>query len=179
MIPSWPLKGAVDAGRVSMIAEARGRCLSRNSSRLRAANSPIPKMHTSRANSCVNPRVERFESRRDSSCSSRNLTFPPAEPESVTRAERLSASRVYEAAMRIRTDGKFAYREELVDDVADRLNENTRVGAVEASAEFTQAMLPALEQAVEHPDMTEELAEILSTRSVDVEYCVETGVNVD
>ncbi|EMA55679.1 DUF7692 domain-containing protein [Halococcus salifodinae] len=81
--------------------------------------------------------------------------------------------------MRIRTDGKFAYREELVDDVADRLNENTRVGAVEARAEFTQAMLPALEQAVEHPDMTEELAEILSTRSVDVEYCVETGVNVD
>jgi len=81
--------------------------------------------------------------------------------------------------MRIRTDGKFAYREELVDDVADRLNENTRVSAVEASAEFTQAMLPALERAVEHPDMTEELAEILSTRSVDVGYRVETGVTID
>ena len=81
--------------------------------------------------------------------------------------------------MRIRTDGKFAYREELVDDVADLLGESTRVGAVEASTEFTQAMIPALERAVEHPDMTEELAEILSTRVVDIEYEVSTGVNVE
>jgi hypothetical protein len=80
--------------------------------------------------------------------------------------------------MRIRTDGKFAYREELVDDVADQLGENTRVGAVEASYEFTQAMLPALAEAVEHPDMTEELAEILTTRVVDVEYRVEADVSV-
>ena len=80
--------------------------------------------------------------------------------------------------MRIRTDGKFAYREDLVDNVADLLNENTRVGAVEASCEFTQAMLPALAEAVEHEDMTEELAEILSTRVVDVEYEVSTDVNV-
>jgi hypothetical protein len=55
------------------------------------------------------------------------------------------------AAIRIRTDGKFAYREELVDDVAGLLDENTRVGAVEALCEFTQAMLPALAKAVEHP----------------------------
>ena len=80
--------------------------------------------------------------------------------------------------MRIRTDGKFAYREELIDDVADLLGENTRVGAVEASCEFTQQMLPALAKAVEHPDMTEELAEVLSTRAVDVECEVSTGVNV-
>jgi hypothetical protein len=80
--------------------------------------------------------------------------------------------------MRIRTDGKFAYREDLVDDVADLLDENTRVGAVEASCEFTQAMLPALAEAVEHPDMTPELAEILSTRVIDVEYEVSTGVSV-
>ena len=38
--------------------------------------------------------------------------------------------------MRIRTDGKFTYREDLVDDIADLLGENTRVGAVEASHEF-------------------------------------------
>ena len=80
--------------------------------------------------------------------------------------------------MRIRTDGKFAYREDLVDDVAQQLGENTRVGAIESSCEFTQAMLPALAKAVEHEDMTEELAEILSTRVVDVEYEVSTGVNV-
>ena len=39
-------------------------------------------------------------------------------------------------------------------------------------------MLPALAKAVEHEDMTEELAEILTTPAVDVEYRVETGVNV-
>ena len=39
-------------------------------------------------------------------------------------------------------------------------------------------MLPALAKAVEHPDMTEELAEVLSTPTVDVEYQVETGVQV-
>jgi hypothetical protein len=39
-------------------------------------------------------------------------------------------------------------------------------------------MLPALEKAAEHPDMTEELAEILSTPTVDVEYRVEAGVHV-
>jgi len=81
--------------------------------------------------------------------------------------------------MRIRTDGKFAYREDLVDDAADRLGENTRVGAVEASCEFAQAMFPALAEAVEHPDMTEELAEVLSTHVVDVEYEVSTNVKVD
>jgi hypothetical protein len=80
--------------------------------------------------------------------------------------------------MRIRTDGKFAYREDLVDDIADLLGENTRVGAVEASCEFTQAMLPALADAIEHPDMTEDLAEILSTRAVEVKYEVETDVTV-
>jgi hypothetical protein len=85
---------------------------------------------------------------------------------------------VYEAAMRIRTDGKFAYREDLVDDAADLLGENTRVGAVEASTEFTRQMLPALERAVEHEDMTPELAEILSTNVVDIEYEVLAGVNV-
>jgi hypothetical protein len=39
-------------------------------------------------------------------------------------------------------------------------------------------MLPALEKAVEHPDMTEDLAEILSTPTVEVEHEIETGVNV-
>ena len=85
---------------------------------------------------------------------------------------------MYEATRRIRTDGKFTYRANLVDDVADLLDENTRVGAVEASCEFTPAMLPALERAIEHPDMTEELAEILSTRVVEIEYEVSTDVSV-
>lgn len=93
---------------------------------------------------------------------------------SLSRPARLCEGRVYERGMRIRTDGKFACREELVDDIADLLGENTRVGAVKASCEFTQVMLPALERAVEHPDMTEELTEILSTPAVEVKYYVET-----
>ena len=80
--------------------------------------------------------------------------------------------------MRIRTGGDYAWRLDLYDDVGDLLNENTRSGAVDGACEFTQAMLPALRRAVEHPDMTEELAEILSTRVVNVEYRVETGVSV-
>jgi hypothetical protein len=39
-------------------------------------------------------------------------------------------------------------------------------------------MLPALEETVEHPDMTEGLAKILSTRVVDVKYEISTSVNV-
>ena len=38
-------------------------------------------------------------------------------------------------------------------------------------------MLPALQRAVDHPDMTEELAAILTTSAVTVEYRVQTGVN--
>ena len=67
--------------------------------------------------------------------------------------------------MRIRTDGKFAYREDLVDDVADLVGENIRVGTAEALCEFTQEMLPALAKAVEHEDMTEDLTGILNTRA--------------
>lgn len=80
--------------------------------------------------------------------------------------------------MRIRTSDKFAYREDLYDAAASALGENTRTGGLDASAEFTRQMLPALAEAVEHPDMSEELAEILSTNAVEVEYRVERGVTV-
>ena len=45
-----------------------------------------------------------------------------------------------------------------------------RSGAVAGACAFTKAMLPALQRADEHPDMTEELADILSTRAVEVGY---------
>jgi hypothetical protein len=80
--------------------------------------------------------------------------------------------------MRIRTSGDYEWRLGLYDDVGELLDENTRSGAIDASCLFTRQMLPALEKAVEHPDMTEELAEILTTPTVDVEYQVETGVSV-
>ena len=81
--------------------------------------------------------------------------------------------------MRIETSGDYAWRTDLYDDVGTRLGENTRSGAVDGACEFTREMLGNLERAVEHPDMTEELAEILSTRAVDVQYRVETGVSIE
>ena len=80
--------------------------------------------------------------------------------------------------MRIQTTGDYAWRTDLYDDVGDLLGEPPRSGAVDASAEFTREMLPALRRAVEHEDMTEDLAEILSTGVAEVEYRIETGVNV-
>jgi hypothetical protein len=80
--------------------------------------------------------------------------------------------------MRIRTSGDYEWRLGLYDDVGDLLNENTRSGAIDASCLFARQMLPALEKAVQHDDRTAELAAILSTPTVDVEYRVETGMNV-
>jgi len=39
-------------------------------------------------------------------------------------------------------------------------------------------MLPALAEAIEYPDMTEELAEILSTPTVDLAYQIEADLDV-
>jgi hypothetical protein len=80
--------------------------------------------------------------------------------------------------MRIETSGKYDWRTDLYDEAGDLLGENTRSGAVDGACEFTRQMLPALAEAVEHPDMTPELAEILSTNTVEVEYRVERGVTV-
>ena len=80
--------------------------------------------------------------------------------------------------MRIRTSTNYEYRLGLYDDVGALLGESTRSGAIDGACEFTQEMIGNLEQAVEHPDMTEELAEVLSISVIDVEYRVETGVNV-
>ena len=80
--------------------------------------------------------------------------------------------------MRVNTDGRHRYRIDLYDDVADLLGESTRSGGLDASAEFSRRMLANLERAAEHPDMTEELAEILSTPRVTVEYEVRSGVSV-
>lgn len=63
--------------------------------------------------------------------------------------------------MRIQTTGRYDWRLDLYDNVDELLNENTRSGAIDASCEFTQQMLRNLACAIEHPDMTKELAERL------------------
>lgn len=81
--------------------------------------------------------------------------------------------------MRINTDDKYAWRLDLYDQAGEQLGESTRSGAVDGACEFTQEMLANLERAADHPDMTEELAEILSTSKVRVQYEVRSGVDVD
>lgn len=81
--------------------------------------------------------------------------------------------------MRIRTNGKYEWRTDLYDDVAEQLDEQTRSGAIDASCEFTRSMPANLERAADHPDMTQEFAEILSTPQVEVQYEVRTDVRVN
>lgn len=81
--------------------------------------------------------------------------------------------------MRIETTGDYAWRTDLYDDAGDTLDENTRSGAIDGACEFTCQMLPALAEAVDHPDMTEDLAAVLSTSVIEIEYRVETGVSVE
>ena len=54
----------------------------------------------------------------------------------------------------------------------------TKAGTIDGACEFTEQMLPNLERAMDHPDMTEELAELLSTNLVRLEYRVETDVRI-
>ena len=80
--------------------------------------------------------------------------------------------------MRINTDGNYAWREDLYDDVADLLDEKTRVGGLDAAAELVLELLGkpgssapgALQEALDHPDMTPELAEVLTTDHVRLEF---------
>jgi hypothetical protein len=81
--------------------------------------------------------------------------------------------------MRIQTSDDYEWRTDLYDRTADRLGEGTRSGGIDGACEFTREMLDNLEEAVEHPDMTEELANVLSTQRLEVEYRVESGVNID
>jgi hypothetical protein len=80
--------------------------------------------------------------------------------------------------MRIRTSGDYAWRTGL-HDIGEQLGEATRSGAIDGACEFTRRMLPALREAVGHEDIPPELAEILSTRTVEVEYRVESGIGVE
>lgn len=80
--------------------------------------------------------------------------------------------------MRINTADKYEWRTDLYDRVGDLMNESTRSGAVDASAHFTEEMMHDIERAMDHPHMTPELAALLSTSQVELEYRIESGVEV-
>jgi hypothetical protein len=81
--------------------------------------------------------------------------------------------------MRINTNGKKEYRTELYEDTADRFGVGSKSGGIDAACEFSTQMLRNLERAAEHPDMTEDLAELLSTQYVEVEYRIKTGIEIE
>lgn len=76
--------------------------------------------------------------------------------------------------MQFKSDGKNEYRKDLYDQAGELLGESTRSKSLDASAEFTRRMMKNLERAADHPDMTEELAELLSTPRVRLHYEVHT-----
>jgi len=57
-----------------------------------------------------------------------------------------------------------------------RTDEGTKSGAFDFSTEYTLQMLRAIEEASDRPDVTPELAEVLSTPHVEIEH---QGYNVD
>ena len=65
------------------------------------------------------------------------------------------------------------------DGAAERFGVGTKSGGIDAACEFSNQMLHNLEQAAEHPDMTEDLAEVLLTANVTVEYRLEAGLEID
>jgi hypothetical protein len=81
--------------------------------------------------------------------------------------------------MRINTDDNYAWRIDLYDNVGELLKEPTRSGALDTSCIFTREMVANLEAAAEHPDMTEDLAETLSTSIVELEYRIESELKIN
>jgi hypothetical protein len=81
--------------------------------------------------------------------------------------------------MRINTNGEKDYRTDLYERTAERFGVGTKSGGIDAACEFSTQMLRNLERAAEHDDMTEELADVLSTPRVTVEYRIKTGVEID
>lgn len=79
----------------------------------------------------------------------------------------------------IKSSGDYAWREDLYERVGRRLGEKTKSGAIDGACDFADEMIPNLERAIEHPDMTEELAEILSTQKVRLTYQVETNIHIN
>ena len=81
--------------------------------------------------------------------------------------------------MRINTNGRKEYRTELYEETAERFGVGSKSGGIDAACEFSTQMLRNLERAADHDDMTEELAELLSTANVTVEHRTVTGVEIE
>ncbi|MFC7131645.1 MULTISPECIES: DUF7692 domain-containing protein [Salinibaculum] len=87
--------------------------------------------------------------------------------------------------MRINTDGKKEFREDLYDDAADVFGENTRVGGIDRACRHAYQDAKAKKQALEWiekhlaPEQAAELCEILSTREMDMKIETTTSLHTD
>lgn len=81
--------------------------------------------------------------------------------------------------MRIRTDGDYAHRVDTIEAAMDALDENTKTAAVLAACEHVRQDRKAKAEALTHPDMTPELAEVLSTRELHLGYQIETKLRTE
>lgn len=79
--------------------------------------------------------------------------------------------------MRIRTDGDYAHRLDAIEAAMDALDENTKTAAVVAACEHARLDRKAKQRALAHPDMTEELAAVLSTSVMQLSY--ETHADIE
>lgn len=76
-------------------------------------------------------------------------------------------------SFRMDTSGDKAHREDALEDAMAQFDEATKSGAVLAALDFAAQMERALERASEHPDMTADLADVLSTTHYELVYQVE------
>ena len=81
--------------------------------------------------------------------------------------------------VRIKTDEQYDWRNEQYEQAAQQLGEVTKSKGIDAATAFAIEMLSNLERAIDHPDMTEELAEVLSTEQVRLTYEVTTAIDVN
>lgn len=78
--------------------------------------------------------------------------------------------------MRIRTDGDYAHRKDVIEEAADVLDENTNTAAVIAACDHARQDVKAKRDALEYlarhvsPDVAAEVADRLSTSAVSLEY---------
>ena len=80
--------------------------------------------------------------------------------------------------MRIKDDERYEWRKDQYREAADAFGEVTKSKGIDASTGFAIEMLSNLERAMDHPDMTADLAEILSTEQVTLRYRVETELEI-
>jgi hypothetical protein len=97
----------------------------------------------------------------------------------VTHSETVFSTPCAKRIIRIRTNGDYDWRTDLYDVTAESFGVGTKSVGIDAACQFSTQMLRNLERAVEHEDMTEELADVLPISNVTVEHRIITGVEID